>query len=162
MKRIILFITGVLLIVLENSVINYIDIFGVTFSILLPVLVISSLYMDEVEAGVIGLLLGLIVDISVGGIFGFNALVYAIISAVIAHYKKNFYVDSTSMVMALIAISTAFQSLLMMIMSLIAYQTDGILIMILKGFIILPLLNVLVGFIIYKLFGRSIMKLMKE
>ena len=65
MKRLILFITGVLLIVLENSVINYIDIFGVTFSILLPVLVISSLYMDEVEAGVIGLLLGLIVDISV-------------------------------------------------------------------------------------------------
>ena len=162
MKRLILFITGVLLIVLENSVINYIDIFGVTFSILLPVLVISSLYMDEVEAGVIGLLLGLIVDISVGGIFGFNALVYAIISAFIAHYKKNFYVDSTSMVMALIAISTAFQSLLMMIMSLIAYQTDGILIMILKGFIILPLLNVLVGFVIYKLFGRVIMKLRKE
>ena len=162
MKRIILFITGVLLIVLENSIINYIDIFGVTFSVLLPLLVISSLYMDEVEAGVMGLLLGFIVDISVGGIFGFNALVYATISAVIAHYKKNFYIDSTSMIMALIAISTVFQSLLMIFISLIAYQTDGILIMILKGFIILPLLNVLVGFIIYKLFGRVIMKLRKE
>lgn len=162
MKRMILFITGVLLIILENSVINYVDIFGVTFSILLPFLVMSSLYMDEVEAGVIGLLLGFIVDMTVGGIFGFNALVYATISAVIAHYRKNFYVESTSMRMTLIAAATAFQSLLMIIISLIAYQTDGILIMILKGFIILPLLNVLVGFIIYKLFGRSIMKLMKE
>ena len=162
MKRMILFITGVLLIILENRVINYIDIFGVTFSILLPFLVMSSLYMDEVEAGVIGLLLGFIVDMTVGGIFGFNALVYATISAVIAHYRKNFYVESTSMRMTLIAAATAFQSLLMIIISLIAYQTDGILIMILKGFIILPLLNVLVGFIIYKLFGRSIMKLMKE
>ena len=162
MKRMILFITGVLLIILENSVINYNDIFGVTFSILLPFLVMSSLYMDEVEAGVIGLLLGFIVDMTVGGIFGFNALVYATISAVIAHYRKNFYVESTSMRMTLIAAATAFQSLLMIIISLIAYQTDGILIMILKGFIILPLLNVLVGFIIYKLFGRSIMKLMKE
>ena len=162
MKRIILFITGVLLIILENSVINYVDIFGVTFSILLPFLVMASLYMDDVEAGVIGLLLGFIVDMTVGGIFGFNALVYATVSAVIAHYRKNFYAESTSMRMALIAVATAFQSLLMIIISLIAYQTDGILIMILKGFIILPLLNVLVGFIIYKLFGRSIMKLMKE
>ena len=54
MKRLILFITGVLLVILENSVINYIDIFGVTFSVLLPFLVMVSLFMDEVEAGVIG------------------------------------------------------------------------------------------------------------
>lgn len=162
MKRIILFITGVLLIILENSIINYIDIFGVTFSVLLPFLVMASLHMDEEEAGVIGLLLGFIVDMTVGGILGFNALVYATVCAVIAHYRKNFYAESTSMRMALIAATTVFQSLLMIIISLIAYQTDGILIMILKGFIILPLLNVLVGFIIYKLFGRSIMKLMKE
>ena len=150
MKRIILFITGVLLIILENSVINYIDIFGVTFSVLLPFLVMASLHMDEEEAGVIGLLLGFIVDMTVGGILGFNALVYATVCAVIAHYRKNFYAESTSMRMALIAAATVFQSLLMIIISLIAYQTDGILIMILKGFII------------YKLFGRSIMKLMKE
>lgn len=162
MKRIILFITGVLLIILENSIINYIDIFGVTFSVLLPFLVMASLHMDEEEAGVIGLLLGFIVDMTVGGILGFNALVYATVCAVIANYRKNFYAESTSMRMALIAAATVFQSLLMIIISLIAYQTDGILIMILKGFIILPLLNVLVGFIIYKLFGRSIMKLMKE
>lgn len=162
MKRIILFITGVLLIIIENSIINYIDIFGVTFSILLPFLVLTSLYMEDVEAGVIGLILGFVVDITVGGIFGFNALVFATVSAVIAHYKRNFYAESTSMRMILIAASTLFQSLLMIIISLMAYQTDGILVMILKGFIILPLLNVLVGFIIYKLFGRVIMKLMKE
>lgn len=162
MKRILLFITGVLLIILENSIINYIDIFGVTFSLVLPFLVLISLYLDEVEAGVIGLLLGLVLDMTVGGIIGVNGLVFATISSVIAHYKRNFYAESTSMRMTLIAISTLFQSLLMTILSLISYQTDGILIMILKGFIILPLLNVLVGFLIYKLFGRVIMKLMKE
>ncbi len=162
MKRLVLFITGVLLIIIQNSIINYIDIFGVTFSILLPVLVMSSLYIDEIEASVIGLLLGFIIDITVGGIVGINALILSAISYTISHYKKNFYINSTSMIMALIAISTVFQSLVMIIASLIAYKTDGFLIMILKGFIILPILNTIIGYLIYKLFGGIIMKLSKE
>lgn len=162
MKRIILFITGILLIIIQNTIINYIDIFGVTINILLPVLVIAALYMDEIEIGIIGLLLGLIIDITVGGIMGINALIFAVISYTVSHYKKNFYINSNSMIMALIAISTVFQSLLMIIVSLISYKTDGLLIMILKGFIIIPILNTLIGYLIYRVFGGAIMKLSKE
>ena len=70
MKRFLLCLIGILLVTVESSITNYIDIYGVSFSLVLVYCTIISLYLDELEAGIIGAIIGLIKDITVGGILG--------------------------------------------------------------------------------------------
>ena len=45
MKRILLCILGIFIIIIQNSIINYLSIFGMTINIVLIYLVIISLYL---------------------------------------------------------------------------------------------------------------------
>ena len=54
MKKILLCILGFFIIILQNSIINYLSVFGMTINIVLIYLVIISLYLDELESGIIG------------------------------------------------------------------------------------------------------------
>jgi rod shape-determining protein MreD len=76
MKKILLCILGFFIIILQNSIINYLSVFGMTINIVLIYLVIISLYLDELESGIIGAVLGIILDSSVGGLFGSNGLIF--------------------------------------------------------------------------------------
>ena len=67
MKKISLCLFGIAILILENSITNYISILGVTIDFLLIFLTIISLYMDEMESSIIGTIIGLIKDITVGG-----------------------------------------------------------------------------------------------
>ena len=60
MKKILLCILGFFIIILQNSIINYLSVFGMTINIVLIYLVIISLYLDELESGIIGAVLGII------------------------------------------------------------------------------------------------------
>ena len=62
MKKILLCILGFFIIILQNSIINYLSVFGMTINIVLIYLVIISLYLDELESGIIGAVLGIILD----------------------------------------------------------------------------------------------------
>ena len=59
MKKILLCILGFFIIILQNSIINYLSVFGMTINIVLIYLVIISLYLDELESGIIGAVLGI-------------------------------------------------------------------------------------------------------
>ena len=60
MKKILLCILGFFIIILQNSIINYLSVFGMTINIVLIYLVIISLYLDELESGIIGAVFGII------------------------------------------------------------------------------------------------------
>ena len=49
MKKVLLCILGFFIIILQNSIINYLSVFGMTINIVLIYLVIISLYLDELE-----------------------------------------------------------------------------------------------------------------
>ena len=74
MKKVLLCLLGILLVLVEMSITNYIDIFNVSFNLLTIYITIISLYLDETDASIIGAIIGLVKDIAVGGIFGVNAL----------------------------------------------------------------------------------------
>ena len=57
MKKVLLCILGFFIIILQNSIINYLSVFGMTINIVLIYLVIISLYLDELESGIIGAVL---------------------------------------------------------------------------------------------------------
>ena len=75
MKKVLLCLLGILLVLVEMSITNYIDIFNVSFNLLTIYITIISLYLDETDASIIGAIIGLVKDIAVGGIFGVNALI---------------------------------------------------------------------------------------
>lgn len=162
MKRFLLCLIGILLVTVESSITNYIDIYGVSFSLVLVYCTIISLYLDELEAGIIGAIIGLIKDITVGGIFGINSLVLFAVSYGISTLREKIYKESYITIGTLVLITSIFDSMVNITATTLVYNSYGILTLVLKGIVIIPIINSILSLIIYKLFKKNILKLKEE
>ena len=162
MKKIYLSLLGIAILILENSITNYISIFGVTIDFLLIFLTIISLYLDELEIGIIGAILGLLKDITVGGIFGLNGLVHFLICYTISYSRKKIYKESKVTIFTLILATTIFSSVLNILASIVVYNSFTLTRLIIRGIVILPILNSIIALILYKAFDKSILKLKED
>ena len=162
MKKVLLCLIGILLVTIEGGITNYIDIFGISVSLVIVYCTIISLYLDELEAGVIGAIIGLIKDVALGGIFGVNALILFAIGYGISTLRYKIYKESYITIGTLIIITSIFDSMVNITATTLIYNSYSILTMVLKGIFIIPLINSLLGFIIYSLFKNSILKLKEE
>lgn len=162
MKRFLLCLIGILLVTVESSITNYIDIYGVSFSLVLVYCTIISLYLDELEAGIIGAVIGLTKDITVGGIFGINSLVLFAVSYGISTLREKIYKESYITIGTLVLITSIFDSMVNITATTLVYNSYGILTMVLKGIVIIPIINSILSLIIYKLFKKNILKLKEE
>ena len=97
MKKVLLCLLGILLVLVEMSITNYIDIFNVSFNLLTIYITIISLYLDETDASIIGAIIGLVKDIAVGGIFGVNALILFTIGYGISFLKNKIYKETAGL-----------------------------------------------------------------
>lgn len=162
MKKVYLCFLGIAILVLENSITNYISIFGVTIDFLLIFLTIISLYLDELESSIIGAILGLLRDISVGGIFGVNGLIYFLICYIISYSRKKIYKESKVTIFTLILATTIFSSIFNILSSIVVYSSFTTIRLIIRGIVILPILNSIIALILYKAFDKSILKLKED
>lgn len=87
MKKVLFCLLGIVFMIIENSIINYIDIFGISFNLVFIYVIIIFFYLDELEGGIIVVIIGFIKDIIVGGIFGVNVLILFIIVYVIGYMR---------------------------------------------------------------------------
>ena len=140
MKKVLLCLLGILLVLVEMSITNYIDIFNVSFNLLTIYITIISLYLDETDASIIGAIIGLVKDIVVGGIFGVNALT----------------------IFALVFIASLFDSMVNIVAVIPVYNTYGILNLVTKGILTIPLINSTLSVLLYNLFKTSILKLKED
>lgn len=162
MKKVLLCILGILLVTIEGSITNYIDIFGVSFNLTLIYMTIIALYLDELEVGILGAIIGIVKDIVFGGVFGLNGLILFSISYGISHLKDKIYKDSYITIFALVFITSIFDSMVNITASTLVYNSYGISNMVLKGIVLIPLLNSLLSLILYKLFKSSINKIKED
>lgn len=162
MKRVWLCILGILLVTIEGSITNYIDIFGVSFNLALVFMTIIALYLDELEVGIIGAIIGLVKDIVLGGVFGLNALILFSISYGISHLKGKIYKESYITIFALVYITSLFDSMVNITASTLVFNSYGIGNMVLKGIVLIPILNSILSLIIYRVFKTSIYKLKED
>ncbi|WP_297132341.1 rod shape-determining protein MreD [Terrisporobacter sp.] len=162
MKKVLLCLLGIAMLIIENSLTNYIKILGVSIDFILIYLTIISLYIDKLESSLIGAIIGLIKDITVGGIFGVNALIYFSICYIVSHSRNKIYKESKVTIFTLILATTIFSSLINILTSIVAYSSFTTARLIIKGIVILPLLNSLIALILYKIFDKSILKLKEE
>lgn len=162
MKRILLCILGILLIIIECSMTNYIKIFNVSANLLLIYVVIISLYLDDLEAGIIAMIVGLMKDIIMGSIFGLNALILFFIAYYISHIKQNIYKESYITIFALVFLASLFDSTINILTAFVVYNTYSIITLLLKGVVFIPILNSLLSLILYKIFKPNIYKLKQD
>lgn len=162
MRNIVIFLIGILIILVEGSITNYFQIADVSINFLLIYMTIISLYLDEIEVGILGILIGFVKDISVGSIFGVNALVLATISYGISHLKDKIYKNSYITVFALVFITSLVDSIINITLLGQVYQTYDMLSIVVKGIFIIPLVNSLGSLIFYLLFKKSILKLKRD
>ena len=153
MKKVLLCLLGIAILIIENSVTNYINILGGSIDFILIYLTIISLYTAELESSLIGAIIGLIQDITVGGIFGVNGLIYS---------RNKIYKESKVTIFTLILATTIFSSLINILTSIVAYSSFTAMRLIIRGIVILPLLNSLIALILYKIFAKSILKLKED
>ena len=160
MKRILLCILGIFIIIIQNSIINYLSIFGMTINLVLIYLVIISLYLEELESGIIGAILGIILDSSVGGVFGSNALILFALSYMVSYMRDKVYKESLVMIFTIILISTLIYCGCSFLLAKNLYNVCNFTSII--KIIVVPILNSLVGLLIYKVFRNPILKLEEE
>ena len=162
MKKVLLCLLGILLVLVEMSITNYIDIFNVSFNLLTIYITIISLYLDETDASIIGAIIGLVKDIAVGGIFGDNALILFTIGYGISFLKNKIYKESNITIFALVFIASLFDSMVNIVAVIPVYNTYGILNLVTKGILTIPLINSTLSVLLYNLFKTSILKLKED
>ena len=162
MKKVLLCLLGILLVLVEMSITNYIDIFNVSFNLLTIYITIISLYLDETDASIIGAIIGLVKDIAVGGIFGVNALILFTIWYGISFLKNKIYKESNITIFALVFIASLFDSMVNIVAVIPVYNTYGILNLVTKGILTIPLINSTLSVLLYNLFKTSILKLKED
>ncbi|GAA0101184.1 MAG: rod shape-determining protein MreD [Paraclostridium bifermentans] len=162
MKRILLFLIGVLIVIVEGSITNYVDILGVSVNFLLIYITIISLYLDDIEAVTIAVLLGFVKDIALGSIFGVNALILAVVAYGISNLNDKIYKNSYITVFALVFITSLIDSIVNIVLLGTVYQTYDILHIFIKGICTVPLVNSIGSLIFYYIFKGSILKLKKD
>ncbi|MGL5712165.1 MAG: rod shape-determining protein MreD [Paraclostridium sp.] len=162
MRNVLLFLIGILIVIVEGSITNYLPIAGVSINFLLIYMTILSLYLDELEVGALATVIGFIKDISTGSIFGVNALILATISYSISHLKDKIYKNSYITVFALVFITSLVDSIVNITLLGQVYQTYDMMSIIVKGIVTIPLINSIGSLVFYFMFKKSILKLKRD
>ena len=162
MKKVLLCLLGILLVLVEMSITNYIDIFNVSFNLLTIYITIISLYLDETDASIIGAIIGLVKDMTVGGILGVNALILFTVGYGISFLKNKIYKESNITIFALVFITSLLDSMVNIVTVIPVYNTYGILNLVIKGILTIPLINSTLSVLLYNLFKTSILKLKED
>ena len=161
MKNIVVFLIGLFLIFLEAFFTNHISSF-LSIDLLLIYIILISLYMDKSYALIEVGLLGLLSDLVVGGIVGITALLFMAASDFISTVEKSIFKDKKLIVLFLVFVISIVYSIINAVVSAIFYVPVPLILVLLKGVILIPLLNVGVAFLAYSLFGDLLMKLREE
>ena len=161
MKNIVVFLIGLFLIFLEAFFTNHISSF-LSIDLLLIYIILISLYMDKSYALREVGLLGLLSDLVVGGIVGITALLFMAASYFISTVEKSIFKDKKLIVLFLVFVISIVYSIINAVVSAIFYVPVPLILVLLKGVILIPLLNVGVAFLAYSLFGDLLMKLREE
>ena len=120
------------------------------------------IFMDKSYALIEVGLLGLLSDLVVGGIVGITALLFMAASYFISTVEKSIFKDKKLIVLFLVFVISIVYSIINAVVSAIFYVPVPLILVLLKGVILIPLLNVGVAFLAYSLFGDLLMKLREE
>ena len=92
--------------VLQSTVMGYLEVFSVRPNILITLAVVIALLRGSVESGIMGVTLGLTMDILMGKVLGWYALLLLMLSIVISLVNEKLYRDKLLVLMSFGFLST--------------------------------------------------------
>ena len=120
MKNIMLFIIGVVILLLETFLTNFLNA-SVSINFLLVFIILISLYYDKNYSLVLGGILGLISDLVSGGIIGVTGVLFLATSYFISSIEKSIFKDDKKIICLLVYIVSVGYSLLNGVVSAIFF-----------------------------------------
>ena len=160
-KYIILFLIGLLIIFLETFFTNFIG-YYISINFLMIFIVFISLYIDKNNSLILAGILGILSDVVSGGIVGVTAILFLVISYFISIVEKSIFKDKIGIICLLVFVISIFYSIISAVFSGIFFVPTPIIVGLAKGLIIIPLLNTLVAYIGFRIFGEKLKKLREE
>ena len=161
MKKIMLFIIGVVILSVETFLTNFFSgIVSVNF--LLVFIVLVSLYYEKSYSLILGGILGLISDLVTGGVMGVTGILFLAVSYFIASIEKSIFKDDRRIIFFLTYMVSIGFSLINSVVSAIFFVPPSILVAIVKMVVLIPALNSLMAVIAYSLFGDKLRKLRED
>lgn len=122
MKKILTYITLVLLLVVQTAAGRYIRIFGVLPNLALTFTIIYSLTNGSFRAAALGLVCGLLFDTTSSGAFGLNGLIVMYVAIAASFFsRKYFYENKLAMVCGVFAFTLIYESI-SLIMTLVLFS----------------------------------------
>ncbi|MCB6982887.1 MAG: rod shape-determining protein MreD [Peptostreptococcus sp.] len=161
MKNIMLFIIGVVILLLETFLTNFLNA-SVSINFLLVFIILISLYYDKNYSLVLGGILGLISDLVSGGIIGVTGVLFLATSYFISSIEKSIFKDDKKIICLLVYIVSVGYSLLNGVVSAIFFVPPSLFVALLKMIIVFPILNSLIAFVAYALFEDRLKKLRED
>lgn len=161
MKKVVLFIIGILIIMIETFFTNYISSF-LSVDLLLIYVVFISLYIDKNDSLVISGLLGLFGDLVSGGIVGITALLFLAVSYFISSIEKSIFKDKKLTICLLVFLISIFYSIIKAVVSSVFFVPTPLIIALIKAVILIPAVNAIIAYILYSLFSDTLVKLRDE
>lgn len=153
MKKAMLYITLVLLFVLQSTVNRYIDIMHIFPNFVLVFTVCYSLKSEPLKAGILGFLAGMLTDISLGRLMGLNTLLFLYTAIAVSCYGFNYLKDNifTSAV-CVFAVTFIFETVYGLL-NYVLFDTASLKEIILNVVVFEAIYNMLVSFLMYGFTG---------
>ncbi len=160
-KYLVLFLIGILIIFLETFFTNFIGHF-VSINFLLIYIIYLSLYIGQNSAMLLACILGILSDLVSGGIVGITAILFLVIAYFISVVEKSIFKDKVGIICLFVFLISVLYSLANAIFSALFFQATPIILVLVKGLIIIPILNTAFAYLGYKIFGEKLKKLREE
>ena len=158
-KRILTFIIGIIIIIIQMSLTNFIGFRNISVNFLLIYTVYIALYNDKFKSSLYGAVFGLTKDFLTGGVFGVCGLSLFIISYLISYYRNMIYRESQYLVGIITFLATIIYNVLDVFSVYVMYNTYSAFTLIVKGVLVLPVLNGVIASVIYIFLKKHIEKL---
>ncbi|WP_066070552.1 rod shape-determining protein MreD [Alkalithermobacter thermoalcaliphilus] len=156
MRNLLVLLLGVVILILENSIFNYMNIFKVSINFLLIYMVFVSLSLDKKQGAFTGLILGIIKDISVGKFLGLNAFILFVVGYVLGILKDKVFKENIFTVLVLVIFSTIFDNSLQFLLSSYFLAGKPLYLFVYRGIFLIPLLNLIFSLLLYRPLKRFI------
>jgi len=136
--------------ILQTSLYNYLDIFGVIPNISLIFVVIFAMMTNGVIGGSIGILTGILYDVMLYDVFGVYTLIYFIMGAVIGSFSEDVNRENYSLYSLATCLSTIFMHIsLYLVLFFLKYNVVNVGI-IFKNIVLEIILNTFISIFVLK------------
>lgn len=159
-KNMSMFLIILINMILQVSLYNFLNIFGVIPNIALILLVVFSLFTNDVMGGLMGLFTGILYDVLIMDVIGINTLIYFIVGVTLGSFSYDINRDNKMIYVLCVLIASIFYHLATFFILFFLKVSASSIQLIANKIILQIILNAIFTIIIYRII-KALFNLLK-